>query len=416
MPALPNQTNEDEKSMKKVSIMKKIQPFSRLAGVLMGSLALGALGGCSTTGGWVPNAGPTTRQVNAAPASVRNPGIEIVDVTDAVARRVLATQHKDTFAESFPSAASTGTLIGAGDVIEISVWEAPPAALFGGAVVEARAGAATTRVTTLPEQMVNARGEVNVPFAGKINVAGRSAAAVEADIVEKLKRKANQPQVLVRLVRNNTANVTVVGEITNSLRMPLTDRRERLLDALAAAGGVRQPVTKMTLQLTRGDQVRSMPLDVIIRDPKQNVVLQAGDVVTSLFQSQSFTVLGATGKNEEVSFEASGITLAQALGRAGGLQDQRADARGVFLFRFESPEAVDNGGKPLRTTPEGKVPVIYRVDMSDPGTFFVAQSFPVQSKDILFVSNAPAADLQKFLNIIGSVVGPAVALQTANKL
>jgi polysaccharide export outer membrane protein len=402
--------------MKKVSIMKKIQPFSRLAGVLMGSLALGALGGCSTTGGWVPNAGPTTRQVNAAPASVRNPGIEIVDVTDAVARRVLATQHKDTFAESFPSAASTGTLIGAGDVIEISVWEAPPAALFGGAVVEARAGAATTRVTTLPEQMVNARGEVNVPFAGKINVAGRSAAAVEADIVEKLKRKANQPQVLVRLVRNNTANVTVVGEITNSLRMPLTDRRERLLDALAAAGGVRQPVTKMTLQLTRGDQVRSMPLDVIIRDPKQNVVLQAGDVVTSLFQSQSFTVLGATGKNEEVSFEASGITLAQALGRAGGLQDQRADARGVFLFRFESPEAVDNGGKPLRTTPEGKVPVIYRVDMSDPGTFFVAQSFPVQSKDILFVSNAPAADLQKFLNIIGSVVGPAVALQTANKL
>lgn len=396
--------------------MKKIQPFSRLAGVLMGSLALGALGGCSTTGGWVPNAGPTTRQVNAAPASVRNPGIEIVDVTDAVARRVLATQHKDTFAESFPSAASTGTLIGAGDVIEISVWEAPPAALFGGAVVEARAGAATTRVTTLPEQMVNARGEVNVPFAGKINVAGRSAAAVEADIVEKLKRKANQPQVLVRLVRNNTANVTVVGEITNSLRMPLTDRRERLLDALAAAGGVRQPVTKMTLQLTRGDQVRSMPLDVIIRDPKQNVVLQAGDVVTSLFQSQSFTVLGATGKNEEVSFEASGITLAQALGRAGGLQDQRADARGVFLFRFESPEAVDNGGKPLRTTPEGKVPVIYRVDMSDPGTFFVAQSFPVQSKDILFVSNAPAADLQKFLNIIGSVVGPAVALQTANKL
>jgi len=402
--------------MKKLMTTKKIQPFSSLFGVLMGALALGALGGCSTTGGWVPNAGPTTRQVTAAPASASTPGIEIVDVTDAVARRVLASQRKDTFAEAFPATASAGNLIGPGDVIEISVWEAPPAALFGGAVVEARAGAATTRVTTLPEQMVNARGEVNVPFAGKINAAGRSAAAIEADIVDKLKRKANQPQVLVRLVRNNTSNVTVVGEITNSLRMPLTDRRERLLDALAAAGGVRQPVTKMTLQLTRGEQVRAMPLDAIIRDPKQNVVLQAGDVVTSLFQSQSFTVLGATGKNEEVSFEASGITLAQALGRAGGLQDQRADARGVFLFRFESPAAMDQGGKVLRTTPEGKVPVIYRVDLSDPGAFFVAQSFPVQSKDILYVSNAPAADLQKFLNIIGSVVGPAVALQTANKL
>jgi polysaccharide export outer membrane protein len=301
-------------------------------------------------------------------------------------------------------------------VIEISVWEAPPASLFGSAVSEARAGAATTRVTTLPEQMVNARGEVNVPFAGKIGAAGRNTAAIEADIVEKLKRKANQPQVLVRLVRNNTANVTVVGEVDKSLRMPLTDRRERLLDALAAAGGVRQPVNKMTLQLTRGEQVRSMPLDVIIRDPKQNVVLQAGDVVTSLFQSQSFTVLGATGKNEEINFEASGITLAQALGRAGGLQDQRADVRGVFLFRFESPAAVDGGGKTLRTTPEGKVPVIYRIDMADPATFFVAQSFPVQSKDILYVSNSPGADLQKFLNIGGSVVAPLVTLRAANQL
>jgi polysaccharide export outer membrane protein len=402
--------------MKKVFTMKKMQPLSGLFGVLIGSLALGVLGGCSTTTGWVPNSGPTTRQVNAAPANASATGIEVVDVTDAVARRVLATQRKETFAESFQSTASAGTLIGPGDVIEISVWEAPPAALFGGVVSEARAGAATTRVTTLPEQMVNARGEVNVPFAGKISAAGRNTAAIEADIVEKLKRKANQPQVLVRLVRNNTANVTVVGEVDKSLRMPLTDRRERLLDALAAAGGVRQPVNKMTLQLTRGDQVRAMPLDVIIRDPKQNVVLQAGDVVTSLFQSQSFTVLGATGKNEEINFEASGITLAQALGRAGGLQDQRADVRGVFLFRFEVPAAVDSGGKTLRTTPEGKVPVIYRIDLADPATFFVAQSFPVQSKDILYVSNAPGADLQKFLNIVGSVVGPLVTLRAANQL
>jgi polysaccharide export outer membrane protein len=402
--------------MKKVFTMKKMQPLSGLFGVLIGSLALGVLGGCSTTTGWVPNSGPTTRQVNAAPANASATGIEVVDVTDAVARRVLATQRKETFAESFQSTASAGTLIGPGDVIEISVWEAPPAALFGGVVSEARAGAATTRVTTLPEQMVNARGEVNVPFAGKISAAGRNTAAIEADIVEKLKRKANQPQVLVRLVRNNTANVTVVGEVDKSLRMPLTDRRERLLDALAAAGGVRQPVNKMTLQLTRGDQVRAMPLDVIIRDPKQNVVLQAGDVVTSLFQSQSFTVLGATGKNEEINFEASGITLAQALGRAGGLQDQRADVRGVFLFRFEVPAAVDSGGKILRTTPEGKVPVIYRIDLADPATFFVAQSFPVQSKDILYVSNAPGADLQKFLNIVGSVVGPLVTLRAANQL
>jgi polysaccharide export outer membrane protein len=401
--------------MKTVLPIKKIKPLSSRFGLLAGALALGAMGGCAGYGSFEPNAGPSARQVTAATAPAAS-GIQIVDVTDAVARRVLASQRTASFAEVFPAAPATGNPIGPGDVIEISVWEAPPASLFGGTTTEARPGAATSRVTALPEQMVNAAGEVNVPFAGRIRAAGRSAAAIEADIVEKLKRKANQPQVLVRLVRNNTANVTVVGEIANSLRMPLTDRRERLLDALAAAGGVRQPVNKMTLQLTRGDQVRSMPLDAIIRDPRQNVLLQPGDVVTSLFQSQSFTVLGATGKNEEIPFEASGITLAQALGRAGGLQDQRADARGVFLFRFEAAEAVDAGGKALPTTPEGKVPVIYRVNLADPATFFVAQSFPVQSKDILFVSNAPAADLQKFLNIIGSVLGPAVAVQAARQL
>lgn len=401
--------------MKQV-LAKKLCPLRGSFGVLLGTVALGVLTGCSTLGKVVPKAGPTTRQVTAAAAGSPASGIQIVDVNDAVARRVLASQRTASFAESFPPVEWTGNLIGPGDVIEISVWEAPPASLFGGATVELRAGASTTRVTTLPEQMVNAAGEVNVPFAGKIRAAGRNAAAIEADIVQRLQRKANQPQVLVRLVRNNTANVTVVGEIANSLRMPLTERRERLLDALAAAGGVRQPVNKMTLQLTRGNQVRSMPLDAIIRDPRQNVILQPGDVVTSLFQSQSFTVLGATGKNEEVPFEASGITLAQALGRAGGLQDQRADARGVFLFRFESAEALENGGRGLPVTPEGKVAVIYRVNLSDPATFFVAQNFPVHSKDILYVSNAPAADLQKFLNIIGSVVGPAVAVQAASQL
>lgn len=180
----------------------------------------------------------------------------------------------------------------------------------------------------------------------------------------------------------------------------------KLLDALAAAGGTRQPVNKMTLKVTRGNQVQALPLDTIIRDPRQNIVLLPGDVVTSLFQPLSFTVLGATGKNEELNFEAQGISLAQALARSGGLQDARADAQGVFIFRLESPAALELNGKTVATTPEGKIPVIYRVNLKDPATFFVAQSFPVQNKDVLYVSNAPAAELQKFLNIVVSTIYP----------
>lgn len=192
--------------------------------------------------------------------------------------------------------------------------------------------------------------------------------------------------------------------------MPLTAKGERLLDAVAAAGGVRQPVGKMTVQVTRGEVVQSMALDTVIQDPKQNIVLQPGDVVTALFQPLSFTALGATGKNEEVFFEAQGITLAQALARSGGLQDSRADARGVFIFRYEEPLVLGVAGENPPLTQDGKVPVIYRVDLKDPRSFFVAQGFPIRNKDVMYVANAPAAELQKFMNILTSVVFTAQGL------
>lgn len=360
------------------------------------------LSGCSTFPAWLASSGPSVAQV-VGQEKVNSP-IPIVEVSDAVARRVLAAQRADSFAEVLSAKAPSGYVVGAGDVLEISVWEAPPAALFGAAVVDPRAGLTTTRQTTFPEQIVNTDGVINVPFAGTVPVAGKTPQKIEVDLVQRLKNKANQPQVLVRVIRNATSNVTVVGEVAASTRMPLTAKGERLLDAVAAAGGVRQPVGKITLQLSRGGKVMIMPLDSVIQDPKQNVYLQPGDVVTALFQPLSFTALGATGRNEEVNFEAQGITLAQALGRMAGVRDNQADARGVFIFRFEEPGVVKSEGQPLPQTPEGKVPVVYRLDMRDPRAFLVAQNFPMKNKDVVYVANAPAAELQKFLNILSSTV------------
>lgn len=379
------------------------------------ALACLALCGCGNLAVWMPSSGPSTQRVADAGQPASSAGIQLVDVSDAVARKVLASQRRSLFSEAFGSSAAVGR-VGAGDVIEVSIWEAPPANLFGAATVDARTGASGARMTTLPDQMVNSAGTINVPFAGAIKAADQSPQEIEASIGAALKAKANQPQVLVRVIRNASSNVTVVGEVANSLRMPLTAKGERLLDALAAAGGVRTPVGKTTLQITRGSQVQSLPLDSIIQDPKQNIPLQAGDVITALTQPLSFTVLGATGKNEELNFEVQGISLAQALARAGGLQDQRADAQGLFIFRFEDPAALlsstDAQGRALPTTPEGKVPVVYRVDLKDPAMFFVAQGFPIRNKDVLYVSNAPAAELQKFLNIMSSIVFPIYNLRT----
>ncbi|OXI48068.1 polysaccharide biosynthesis/export family protein [Burkholderia aenigmatica] len=371
--------------------------------IVGGALGLSA---CSM----IPTSGPSRSQVNEVGAQ-RNPdGIQIVDVTDAVARKLYAERGSAEFSSVLGNDTAFRQQLGVGDGVEVSIWEAPPATLFGGGVAESTITSAPSgaRVTTLPAQIVDGDGNINVPFVGAVKAVGRTPTQLQSYIVGRLKNIAHDPQVLVRLAKNETSYVTVVGDVTSSTRVQLSARGERLLDALAAAGGVRQPVDKITLQITRGTTVASLPLETVIRNPRENVPLRAGDVVTALFQPYSFTSLGATGKNEEINFEAQGITLAQALARSGGLQDSRSDAQGVFVFRLENANALNWPNQPVRTTADGKVPVIYRINLRDPNSFFVAQSFVMDNKDLLYVSNAPVTEMQKILNLVFSVAYPVV--------
>lgn len=284
--------------------------------------------------------------------------------------------------------------------------------LFGGVVLDPKAGPMTTHAVTFPAQMVTPDGTINMPFAGRVPVKDRTTSTIETDIVSRLQGKSNQPQVLVRVIKNNTSNVTVVGEVVNSSLMPLTPKGERLLDALATAGGVKQEINRMAVQLSREKVTAIMALDSVIRDPNQNVLLKPGDVITALYQPQSFSVLGATGKNEEIPFEAQGISLAQALARSGGLNDNRADARGVFVFRFEDARFVD-GTKNIAKTADGTIPVVYQVDLRDPAALFVTQNFPIQDRDVIYVANSPAAEFEKFLRLVLSVGMPSISINNS---
>jgi polysaccharide export outer membrane protein len=375
------------------------------------SLVAASLGACAS----LPASGPSAHDIQGGATA----SIQVVDVDDSVVQRLLARRANRLFSEVFPGLPPHDQIVSPGDVLEVSIWEAPPTVLFSssaGASLSSTTGngtAASTpsaangsaNVTTLPQQMIGSDGSIYVPFAGPLAVSGKSLRQVEADITRQLQGKANKPQVLVRLVANNTAYVTIVGEVTNSMRMSLTPRGEHLLDALAAAGGTRQPVDKITLQVTRGATVHALPLDTVIRDPRQNIALQPGDVVTSLYQPLSFTALGATGKNDEVNFEAKGISLAQGLARAGSLLDARSNAAGVFIFRLEPQNAPGSGEMPAAMA-HGAIPVVYRIDLKDPRAFFLAQNFPMENKDVLYVADAPAAQLQKFLNLLVATVYP----------
>jgi polysaccharide biosynthesis/export protein len=373
------------------------------AGILLAVLC----GGCST---WLPDSGPSYSDVSKQ--GQNGADIQLVDVDSSVTQRLLSDEELHLFSDVFKDPPAPTDVIGAGDSIDITIWEAPPATLFssesgspGGS--ESAPAPDTAKSTDLPEQIVSSDGTAEIPFIGRIVVQGKTPAQIETEIVDRLKGKAHLPQVLVRLAHNATADVTVVGDVANSIRMPLTPKRERLLDALAAANGSRDPLNKISVQLTRGQTVAVLPLDKVIRDPRQDVELRPGDVITVLFQPFSFTVLGATGKNDEIDFEAKGITLAQALARANGVNDARADAKGVFIFRFE-PESSLDWTSPHFITPDGRVPVIYRVDLTDPASFFSIKNFPMKDKDIVYIANAPSVEISKFVELIAPVTAPFI--------
>jgi len=384
------------------------RPWSRKAAstVAIPILLSGLLAsGCA---GFIPTVGPSGRVIGQAKTPVGAAAIQVIDVDDTVTRELLALRKQRLFSQTLSSKREISRVVGPGDVLEVSIWEAAPATLFGSAALQTGGAIATSHATTLPDQMIDDEGFISVPFAGRIPCAGRTIEEIESEITARLTGKANQPQVLVRETHNYSANATVVGEVNVSTRVPLVPGNDRLLDAIAAAGGVRQPVNKTTIQITRAENVYSLPLETIIRDPRQNVPLRPGDVVTALYQPYSFMALGATGKDEEVNFETQGISLGQALARSGGLLDERSNPKGIFIFRFEPENALPWPRQPVKTTPDGQVPVVFRIDLTNPSSFFVMQSFPMEDRDVLYVSNAPVTEMQKFLNLLFTVAYPVL--------
>jgi len=374
-------------------------------------LALGfslSLAACSS----LPTAGPRTSQIHDEyqPDAATHP-FELVNVT-ANAVEVLKHQPPPSLAARFgDNEAAPEIMIGQGDGVTVTIWEVGSDPLFAAvpAIAQQMPTVNASRGSIIPEQIVGNDGCITIPFAGRIPVAGHTTVEVQAAIEQALAGKAQKPQVLVNLTRNASNTVTVMGEVTNGARVPLSTYGERLLDVLAMAGGVKAPSYEIQVQLTRGDSTVTVPLPQVLGDPSEDIRLRPRDNLVIMRQPETFTVFGAAGRNSQINFDAARVSLTEAVAKSGGLTDSRADPRGVFVFRYEPKHVAENlGPLPAQLGDDAVVPVVYQLDFTKAGNYFLAQNFALHDHDILYVANAPATELEKFLNLIGLVTSPLI--------
>lgn len=381
--------------------------FGTIFGAAGAIILLMSLGACDS----VPGSGPRTSDINAAavrpsPGQTRFALIETDQKIVGAMEQWSSASLQATFGLGRPPAVQT---IGVGDSVQVVIWEAGSGGLFSSPSTDRQSPG--QRSAMIPEQIVGADGAITVPYAGRVRAAGRTPKDVEDAIVRSLEGKALEPQAVVTVGRNVTNAVTVVGEVTSGARVPLNAGGNRILDAVAQAGGTRAPVHETFIMLMRDGRSARIPMQAILAEPKENVYLFPNDVVTVTREPQTFTAVGATGQNAVLPFDAIGITLDQAIARAGGLNDQRADPAGVFVIRFESVPNYDRLGYP-RPSPEAvkDVPVIYHLNLRDPTSFFLAHRFPIQHKDILYVSNSPLVEVQKVTTVINGFLVPGATV------
>ena len=311
---------------------------------------------------------------------------------------------------------------GIGDVVSVSIFEAAAGGLF----IPTEAGVRPGNFVTLPNQPVDTKGYISVPYAGLIPTAGKTPAEVDKAIVDRIKNRAIEPQVVVALVTQNTSLITVVGEVNNLItsqtgRIPAQPAGEHLLDVITRAGGLRDQGQDNWVTLERNGRRATVPFGALVYEPGNNIWAWPGDTIYIYKEPQTFLAFGATGQQGQFQFSAGNqssawrMTLAEGVASAGGLLDLQADPGSVFLYRREPRALAEKLGVDCSKFDGPTVPVVYSVSFADPAGYFLATRVQMHNKDVIFAANAQSVEVTKFAafaNAVISVPNNVVSLGT----
>jgi polysaccharide biosynthesis/export protein len=377
----------------------------------LASAAVSALAGCA----FMPASGPQSWDVKSGQADPEGIPYGLVRMTPQ-SLDVLAA-HAPRIAGEFTDKRGPQALrFGVGDVLGVTIFEAGAGGLFIPLETAVRQG----NYVTLPNQEVDVQGNISVPYAGAIRAQGRTAIELQNAIVDALKDLALKPQAVVTLVNQRASSFSVLGDVRASGRYPALPSGERILDAIARAGGLAFAGNETWLVFERDRKRALIPFGAVVDVPANNIFVRANDLLYVYHEPQTFLAFGASGKQGQFPFEAWHISLAEAVAKASGLTDTQADPGSAFLYRGEPREVAAELGVDVSKYRGPVVPVIYNIDLRDPAGFFLASKFEVRNKDVIYVSNASSVEVSKFLNyvrlIVGTATDPIVAANAAYAL
>lgn len=367
--------------------------------VAVGLLVALGLGAC----GMIPASGPSSTSIQSRlPPDPGKAAYALVDVTPAVLQH-LKPAGTASLASLGGRHGKAAIRLGPGDVVSLSIFEASSGGLF----IPTDAGSRPGNFVSLPVVEVDQRGELTVPYAGQVRAAGRTLAQVQSEIQAKLSNRAIDPQVVLSLQEQRSNRITVAGEVATPGIFPLSSAGERILDAIARAGGSRYESDETFVTLQRSGRDATILYNRLVQEPSNNVWLQPGDTVSVFRDTRTFITLGASGMaangaSLQSRFETENLSLAEAIARAGGILDQRGDPKAVYVYRMESTKRLQQMGYDMRAYSGGVIPTVYQVDLRDAGGFFIAGKFPIADKDVVYLANAPIVDYLKFIDILNA--------------
>jgi polysaccharide export outer membrane protein len=384
-------------------------------GLSLGAILIAALlPACSV----LPGTGPKSDAVKSnATAEVRSEAALPYALVDISADTIgfLSQPNLVSFKGYFPDKRpKPSQVVGVGDVLSIAIFEAAPGGLFTPAQA---AGARPGNFVELPAQAVDQKGNIDVPYAGEIPAAARTLPEIQQAIVARLRNRAIEPQVVVKLTEQHSSVVSVLGDVGTPGVIPLNSVGERLLSMIARAGGPKFEAIESWVTLQRDGKRVKVLLSRVVHDPNENIFIRPNDVIFLTREAPTFTALGALnqnifGFNSEIAFDVETLTLAQAMGKAGGLNDDRSDPSEVYVYRYEDRQFLQKFGVDTARFVTESIPTIYRLNLRDPGGLLLASGFQMRTKDVMYVANSKVTDYYKLLLLINNTA--ATVSNTAN--